>query len=44
MNNYGTDTQKLLDGLQNGATVLGSYGVSIEDTIALMTAGIEVLG
>lgn len=43
-NNYGTDTQKLLDGLQNGATVLGSYGVSIEDTIALMTAGIEVLG
>lgn len=43
-NNYGSSTQQLVDGLQNGATVLGSYGVSLEDTVGLMTSGIEILG
>lgn len=43
-NQYGTSAQQLVDGLQNGATVLGSYGVSLEETVGLMTSGIEVLG
>lgn len=43
-NQYGTSAQQLVDGLQNGATVLGSYGVSLEDTVGMMTAGIEILG
>lgn len=43
-NQYGTSAQQLVDGLQNGATVLGAYGVSVGDTIGMMTAGIEVLG
>lgn len=43
-NNWGTSTQQLTDALQNGGNVLGSYGVGLGDTIALMTSGIEVLG
>lgn len=43
-NNYGINAQNLADAIQNGGNVLGAYGVSLNDTIALITSGVEVLG
>jgi hypothetical protein len=43
-NNYGVSAQQLSDGIQNGGNVLGAYGVSLNDTVALITSATEVLG
>lgn len=43
-NNYGTSAEQLSNAIQNGGNVLGAYGVSLNDTIGLITAGVEVMG
>lgn len=42
-NNYATDTANLTEAMRNGGTVLGQYGLSFEESAALMMSGIEVL-